>query len=338
MKFFKRFLLVIAVLIGIYLIAGLLMNGSIHIERSMVIKADAGTVYNEINSLKNWKSWSYWDNIDTAMKSVYSGPESGVGCKHSWESSNDSVGKGSLTITKNEAGKFIETELSFEGMGTSLGGWKIRDTTDGVLATTYMDIEMPFFARPMTLFMDMDEMLGGDFVKSLNGLKTRCEAIAAICGGVRIELTTAPAMKIMSIRDSCSEKEISNKLGELYGEISAEMVKQRMEQSGSVFGIYHSVSVQGDSGMYFVFEAGIPVNKKGTSAGRVNYSEIGAARVVKAYHYGLYNQTPATHEKIEAWMKAYKLPAAGPVWEIYVTDPMTESDPSKWLTEINYPY
>jgi effector-binding domain-containing protein len=172
----------------------------------------------------------------------------------------------------------------------------------------------------------------------LNGLKTRCEAIAAICGGVRIELTTAPAMKIMSIRDSCSEKEISNKLGELYGEISAEMVKQRMEQSGSVFGIYHSVSVQGDSGMYFVFEAGIPVNKKGTSAGRVNYSEIGAARVVKAYHYGLYNQTPATHEKIEAWMKAYKLPAAGPVWEIYVTDPMTESDPSKWLTEINYPY
>lgn len=338
MKFFKRFLLVIAALIGVYLIAGLLMNGTMHIERSMVIKADATTVFNEINTLKNWKSWSYWDNIDTAMKSVYEGPESGVGCKHSWESQNDSVGKGSLTITKSEPGKFVETELSFEGMGTSLGGWKIRDTTGGVLATTYMDIEMPFFARPMTLFMDMDAMLGGDFMKSLEGLRMRCEAIVAICGGVKIERSTQPAMKVMSIRDSCTDKEISNKLGELYGEIMAEMAKQGMKQNGAPFGIYHTVKMLGDSGMYFVMEAGIPVDKNGATAGRVNFSEKAELRAVKAYHYGAYDQTPATHEKIEAWMNAYKLQCNGPVWEVYVTDPMAESDPSKWLTEIIYPY
>jgi effector-binding domain-containing protein len=338
MNFFKRSLLVLAVLIGVYLIAGLLMNGSMHIERSMVIKADATTVFNEINTLKNWKSWSYWDNIDTAMKSVYEGPESSVGCLHRWQSTHERVGNGSLKITKSESGKFVETELSFEGMGSSLGGWKLKDTTGGILATTYMDIEMPFYARPMTLFMNMDEMLGTDFNKSLEGLRKRCEAIVAICGGTKIELSTQPAMKLMTVRDSCDKKQISMKLGQLYGEIGAEMTKQGLKQNGAPFGIYHVVKTNGDSSMFFVFEAGIPVDKSGLSSGRVNYSEFKEFRAVRAYHYGQYSETPGTHEKVEKWMSAYKLTCTGPVWEMYVTDPMTEADPGKWLTELVYPY
>lgn len=338
MKFFKRFLLVIGVLVGIYLITGLLMNGSMHIERSMTINADATTVFNEINTLKNWKSWSYWDNIDTAMKSVYEGPESGVGSKHTWQSNHENVGNGSLTISKSEKSKFVETELAFEGMGISIGGWKLRDTTGGTWTTTYMDFEMPFYMRPMTLFMDMDEMLGNDFIKSLEGLQKRCKEVVAICSGTNIETTVLPAMKIMTVRDSCRETEISNKLGQLYGEIGAEISKQGLKQSGAPFGIYYEVRMLGDTGMFFVLEAGIPIDKSGTSAGRVNYSETKESKVVKASHYGPYDATPATHEKIDAWMKAYKLTCTGPVWEIYVTDPMSESDPGKWLTEIIYPY
>lgn len=338
MKIVKRIAIVLAILIGIYLIIGLFSPSKAHIERTTFIGVSSQVAFGEINDLTHWKNWSYWDNIDPTMKSSFEGPQSGVGAKHLWESTNDSVGKGTLTITKSEPGKFVETELAFEGMGTSLGGWTIRDTSGGVVVTTYMDIEMPFYAAPMMLFANMDKMLGGDFEKSLAGLKKHCESLTAgtSVAEIQIEATVMPAMKLMTITDSCSEKEISMRLGMLYGEIGAEMQKQGMKQSGAPFGIYHHVTMN-DSVTYFRFEAGVPVDKAGTSNGRVKYSDSPGGNAVKGIHLGPYELTPASHEQILKWITNNGKTVAGSPWEVYVTDPGTEPDASKWITEIYYP-
>jgi len=171
MKILKRAPLVLVILIGAYLIIGLFTPSNVHVERSTYIESDAVTVFGEINSLRQWKKWSYWDNIDSNMTSTYEGLEAGFGAKHIWESSNDRVENGSLTITSSETNYFIETELAFEDMGTSLGGWKIRDTTGGVIVNTYMDMNVPFYAAPMMFFFNFDEILEKEFQKSLEGLK-----------------------------------------------------------------------------------------------------------------------------------------------------------------------
>lgn len=338
MKIIKRIALVFGILIGIYLIIGLFTPSKAHIERTLFMQVNSTTVFNEINTLTHWKSWSYWDNIDPKMKSEFEGPESGVGAKHLWESTNDSVGKGSLTITKSEPGKFVETELWFEGMGTSVGGWKIRDTTGGVLVTTYMDVEFPFYAGPMLLFMNMDKALGGDFEKSLYALHEHCKSLSSAdrIAEIRIEATTMPPMKIMTISDSCYESEISMRLGMLYGEIGAEMNKQGLTQAGAPFGIYHVVTTK-DTVMYFRFEAGIQIDKPGKSNGRVEYKETTGGNVVKGLHYGPYDKTPTSHDQLSKWILANGKTVTGSPWEVYVTDPGAEPDPAKWLTEIYYP-
>ena len=45
----------------------------------------------------------------------------------------------------------------------------------------------------------------------------------------------------------------------------------------------------------------------------------------------------ATYAAIEAWIASTGHTASGGPWEIYLTDPSQEPDPSRWLTEVIYP-
>src|ERR1041385_2619959 len=136
MKILKRIVIVIVILLAAWIILALIAKPEVHVERTTMINAPASAAFEQVNSLKNWKTWSYWDNIDkVSMHDSFAGPESGVGALHYWNSPNDSVGKGNLKITQSTPNQFVETELSFEGMGSSMGGWKFKDTTGGVMVT-----------------------------------------------------------------------------------------------------------------------------------------------------------------------------------------------------------
>jgi effector-binding domain-containing protein len=340
MRILKKVALVIGALIIVYVVVAAFCSPKVHVQRSAMISADSKTTFDQVNILKNWQSWSYWDNIDPNMKSEYEGPESGIGAVHKWSSDNDSVGHGSLTITKSEPGKLVEYELLFEGMGSSLGGWQFSDTAGGVMVTTYMDMEPPFFMRPIMAMMNMDEMLGADFEKTLAGLKKRSEELAAApkTPEMKIELTTMGPMKFLAIRDSATDKELEKKFGPMYAEIQAVMEKQKLTFAGSPIGIYYDYKDLADGSMWFVFDAAIPVDKAAKDDGRVHYTETaGGGNVVKASYYGSYDGMKPAHDAINEWIKKNNKKVNGPVWEIYVTDPGTEPDPSKVLTEIYYP-
>lgn len=339
MKILKGIGIGLVLILAVYVILALFGPSKSHVERSMMVNASSATVYNEINTLTHWKSWSYWDNIDPKMESTYEGPESGVGAKHSWKSESDSVGVGSLTITKSEPDTFVETTLEFEGMGTSVGGWKIADTTGGVLVTTYMDMDIPFLYRPMMLFMDMDEMLGADFEKSLKGLKDHTEKLPSpeMTAEYVSEMSTLPVMKIMTIKDSATLAELPGKFGALYGEIQEEMKKQNLSPAGPALAIYDKVETRADGSMYFWFQAGLSVDKAGKSTARVNYMESQAVTAVKCDYHGGYNNMEACHESINKYITSNGKMQNGPVWEVYVTDPGMEPDSTKWLTQIYYP-
>jgi effector-binding domain-containing protein len=334
MKFLKRTVAVLGVMLLIYTIIAFFCSSHFHFERSVMINASNQQVFDNVNKLKTWSDWSYWYNVDSAMKQTFEGPESGIGSKNSWESTNENVGKGSQFIKAVEPGKRIDIELSFEGMGTSMANWYFKDTANMVMVTSTMDSDISFFQRPIMAMMNMDEMLGPDFEKNLKGLKDYCEA-APKKPELRIELANSPAMKVMLVNDSADMTTISAKLGELYGTIGAEMKKQGLTMAGPVFAIYNKVSEK-DGAMKFWFDAGAQTDKAGKSAGRVQYKEMPAMNVVKAFHYGDYN-TAASHEAIDVWIKANNKQIIGSPWEVYLTDPMMEKDTAKWLTEIWYP-
>ena len=177
MKVLKKLALVIVILFGIYILVSLFLPSHVKVERSITINAPTSLVFDQVNNFHNWPQWSYWDNIDPQMKSSYEGPESGIGAKHLWTSDNKNVGHGNITIVESKPYSMILTDLDFEGMGTSHGGWLFKDTNGGCDVTTYMEMDMGFFGRVMGLMMD--KMLGSDFEKTLEGLKKRCESMPA---------------------------------------------------------------------------------------------------------------------------------------------------------------
>jgi effector-binding domain-containing protein len=340
MKILKGLGIVVVLLLAIYLILALFGPAKMHVERQLWINQKPEVVFNEINTLKQWKNWSYWDNIDPNMVSTYEGPESGVGAVHKWESTNDSVGKGSLTIKTSTPNTLVECDLSFEGMGTSTSGWALKDTANGTLVTVYMDGETPFLFRPMMLFMDMDAMLGADFEKTLAGLKKHTESLESptMMAEYVMEEAMTPAMKLLTIADSAmSAAELGEKLGGLYGEIMGEMEKQKLTQAGPVLAIYDKVEYSPNGDMKFWFKAGVPVDKAGKNSGRVMYWENTAGNAIKCDYYGDYSNTGACHEAIDKYITDKGKTINGAVWEVYVTDPGAEPDTAKWLTEIYYP-
>lgn len=330
----KKLGLTLLVIIGILAIVSAFLPGKIRVERSVLINAPVKSIFDQVNTLTNWKNWSFWDNIDPNMKSEYEGPVSGTGAIHKWRSKNDSVGTGSLTIVESTEPNTIITALNFEGMGTSNGGWTFDDTGEGVRTTIFMDIEVPFYGR---IFpgLKMDDWLGKDFDKSLANLKVYVEGLPVekpATPAWQVDTLTTFATPALSMKVTVPTKEISAKLGEVYGKILESISKQGLRQSGSVFAIYHKYSPE-----QVELEPGIPVDKPGKEDGDVKPIVLPAVKAMKLDYMGEYSNMEKAYKFLDDWAAQNKVTVAGAPWEEYVTDPMSEPDTSKWLTRIYYP-
>ena len=168
----KTVLIILACLVGLWLIAAIIMPSESVISRKTDINAEAETVFNQINSLQNWKKWSYWEKVDPNMVSIYSGPEFGPGALHKWKS--EKMGNGQISITESTNPSSLKYELVFEGMSPSQGCLVITEKEPALTVTMELRINLPFLFRPMGLLSE--RMIGPDFEASLNGLKQLCES------------------------------------------------------------------------------------------------------------------------------------------------------------------
>lgn len=80
-------------------------------------------------------------------------------------------------------------------------------------------------------------------------------------------------------------------------------------------------------------ELGIPV-PAGSAA---EDGGLPSGRVAVLRHVGHFGGLRGACERLEAWVAEQGEEAAGPFWEAYVTDPSSESDSSKWITDIHMP-
>ena len=184
MKLLKKIGLGFLGLIALLVIVSFFLPGKVHVERSLVMKANAETTFQQVNNLKNWGKWSPWHQLDPKMQITYAGPEAGAGASYSWISEHDQVGCGKLTIQESQQNQFIRSAKEFDGMGTSYATNKFESVTDGTKVTWGMDSdtnEMPwaFYVPSKYMNLFMDDMLGKDFEKGLENLKTVVESMPA---------------------------------------------------------------------------------------------------------------------------------------------------------------
>jgi effector-binding domain-containing protein len=82
---------------------------------------------------------------------------------------------------------------------------------------------------------------------------------------------------------------------------------------------------------------GLPVAAGARVSGKYTITQLPATKAVKAIHLGSYDNLGDSHNQINQYIQYKKLEISGAPMEVYLTDPMTEKDTAKWVTEIYYP-
>jgi hypothetical protein len=179
MKFLKRLLIVLLVLIGLILLIALFVEQDFHVERTVSIDKPSEEVFDYVRYLKNQDEFSVWNQADPNMQKSYSGTDGTVGFTYSWDSKNEDVGAGSQKITKITEGKRIDCDLQFREPYESNAKTYMETTAAGATSTTVtwaFDGTTPYPFNFFCLFMDMDAMIGKDLDTGLKNMKRILES------------------------------------------------------------------------------------------------------------------------------------------------------------------
>ena len=81
-------------------------------------------------------------------------------------------------------------------------------------------------------------------------------------------------------------------------------------------------------------EGGLTLQEPIQGNDRVQTSELPAGKAAVLRHVGPYDKLGEAHNALHQWMEANSVTPTGPRWEVYITDPQENPDPSTWVTEV----
>lgn len=172
----KIMLIVVALAIVGLLVYASTKPDELRVERSLSIRAPAATIFPLVNELSAWKQWSPYEAKDPNMQHRYEGPASGVGAKMAWVGNNQ-VGEGSLQISESQPDRKVVMQLEFlKPMKTrNVAIFDFASSGDTTTVSWAMEGKANFVSKLMSVFFDMDEMIGGDFEQGLRNLQKLTE-------------------------------------------------------------------------------------------------------------------------------------------------------------------
>ena len=149
----------------------------LRVERKASMQATPDKIFPLINDFHNWPSWSPYEKLDPQMRRTLSGAPNGKGAVYEWAGERK-VGQGRMEITDTAPPSRVTIKLDFiepfEGHNTAefLLEPKGGDVTE---VTWVMQGPCPYIAKVMSVFVNMDKMIGKDFEAGLANLRTIAE-------------------------------------------------------------------------------------------------------------------------------------------------------------------
>jgi uncharacterized protein YndB with AHSA1/START domain len=177
----KKVIALIFVALGVIVVALLgfaaTKPDTFRIERSASIKAAPEVIFAHLNDFRSWGSWSPWEKLDPALQRTYSGAAIGAGAVYAWKG-NSEVGAGRMEITESSPSSTIIIKLDFiapfEAHNTA--EFTLKPEGDATTITWAMVGPNQFLGKVMSIFFDMDSMVGKDFEAGLANLKNVAES------------------------------------------------------------------------------------------------------------------------------------------------------------------
>jgi uncharacterized protein YndB with AHSA1/START domain len=154
--------------------------GRFRVERASRMSAPPEAIFAAISDFRRWAHWSPWENRDPALKRTFSGPASGTGAVYEWQG-NKQVGKGRMEIMEATAPSRLRIKLDFfePFEAHNMAEFSLASKDGSTEVTWAMHGPLPYMAKVMSLFCNMDRMVGKDFEAGLTQLKALTEKDAA---------------------------------------------------------------------------------------------------------------------------------------------------------------
>lgn len=179
----KKILLVLLIAAAGFAAAASFQPDEFSVTRKAVMNVPAAAVFPHVNNLKKWSVWSPWSKMDPQSKSQFSGPDEGAGAEMRWEGNRD-VGVGTMTITESVPYEKIGIKLVFEKpfRSESRALFTFRETGAGWTEVSWtMSGKNNFIGKMVSLLMNCDKMVGAQFEKGLESMRTAAEgAVSAV--------------------------------------------------------------------------------------------------------------------------------------------------------------
>jgi uncharacterized protein YndB with AHSA1/START domain len=168
--------IVVLVLIAALLAFAATKPDSFRVQRTASIKAPPEKIFPLISDLKSWAAWSPWEKIDPAMKRTHSGAPSGKGAVYAWEG-NREIGAGRMEILDAAAPARVTIRLEFVKPfeAQNFAEFTLQPQGEATNVTWAMYGPSTYVSKLMSVFFDMDAMIGEKFAAGLANLKAAAE-------------------------------------------------------------------------------------------------------------------------------------------------------------------
>jgi uncharacterized protein YndB with AHSA1/START domain len=174
-------MLKLVIIVVLLLLAALLFYvatrpANFRIQRSIRIAAPREKLFAYVSDLHNFDAWSPWAPLDPAMRKTHSGTASGVGASYEWQG-NNKVGHGRMEIVESVALERVLIKLDF------FKPFEAHNMAEYLLAGSGGETEFTWamygpnnvVSKVMSLFFNMDRIVGTQFEQGLLALKALAE-------------------------------------------------------------------------------------------------------------------------------------------------------------------
>jgi hypothetical protein len=150
------------------------------VERKTLIAAPPELIFPYLDDLHRWAAWSPWERMDPDMKRSYAGAVHGPGATYTWQG-HHTVGSGRMTIIETKPDERVTLALDFLKPMASHSHvvYRLRPAEQGTEVSWEMDGPNNFVGKFISVFADMDRLIGDEFDSGLANLKRLVETDSA---------------------------------------------------------------------------------------------------------------------------------------------------------------
>ncbi len=168
--------LILLFAVGVLLIYAGRKPDTFSMGRKAFILAPPATVFPYLNSLREVARWSPFEK-DPQMQRSFSGPDSGVGAKYTWQG-NYKVGAGDIEIVQSLPDSRVVMRLNMIKPIKAVNNvtYELEAIDGGTEVLWLMEGPQPFISKVVNTITNCDKRVGRDFEQGLKNLKKLIES------------------------------------------------------------------------------------------------------------------------------------------------------------------